>query len=253
MPNRISVKTALNLALCTTLSTALLLTSACSSNPPEDPRYEHFGSGLPQAHTEASPAPYPVEPVLKETDDLNDHDQDGVINHRDDCHKEDQSTQTNNQGCAKSLSHLETLDLDVEFATNSSDIDPRYYPNIKTLAQLYKKNGNFVLLIEGHTDSKGTRSNNMKLSKARADAIAKVLVDKFGIDASKLLTAGFGPDKPIASNDTANGRKQNRRMVAHLLTRDRVIAKRYNVWTVELGESANSKASDKRVFEVVDS
>jgi outer membrane protein OmpA-like peptidoglycan-associated protein len=67
------------------------------------------------------------------------------------------------------------------------------------------------VVIEGHTDNVGNRDANVRLSKARADAVRAYLVSK-GIAASRLSTIGYGPDQPVASNDTPEGRAQNRRV-----------------------------------------
>jgi len=65
--------------------------------------------------------------------------------------------------------------------------------------------------IQGHTDSSGTRSYNMGLSQRRAASVKAYLESK-NIDASRLTTRGFGPDRPIASNATKEGRAKNRRV-----------------------------------------
>ncbi len=67
------------------------------------------------------------------------------------------------------------------------------------------------LRIEGHTDSTGSNSVNLKLSKQRADAVSKFLSAQ-GIDASRIETAGYGSERPIADNSTASGRRENRRV-----------------------------------------
>jgi outer membrane protein OmpA-like peptidoglycan-associated protein len=64
--------------------------------------------------------------------------------------------------------------------------------------------------LEGHTDSVGDAEANKKLSQDRADAVKSIMVTN-GIDASRLSTTGYGQEKPIASNDTEDGRAQNRR------------------------------------------
>lgn len=72
--------------------------------------------------------------------------------------------------------------------------------------------------IEGHTDSTGPRDFNMKLSKDRAESVKRYMVER-GIKSSRLQTEGFGPDRPIASNDTADGREQNRRVEFKVIQR----------------------------------
>jgi outer membrane protein OmpA-like peptidoglycan-associated protein/ABC-type nitrate/sulfonate/bicarbonate transport system substrate-binding protein len=70
---------------------------------------------------------------------------------------------------------------------------------------------NTVIEIEGNTDSTGSRALNMQLSHERADAVKNYLIEKYGFPAARLRTAGNGPDKPIDSNTTAEGREKNRR------------------------------------------
>ncbi len=67
------------------------------------------------------------------------------------------------------------------------------------------------VVIEGHTDNVGNREANIRLSKARADAVRAYLVSK-SVAATRLSTVGYGPDQPVASNDTPEGRAQNRRV-----------------------------------------
>jgi outer membrane protein OmpA-like peptidoglycan-associated protein len=66
--------------------------------------------------------------------------------------------------------------------------------------------------VQGHTDSQGRAANNMKLSERRAKAVADYLSAKAGIASSRLTSAGFGEDYPIADNKTRAGRAQNRRV-----------------------------------------
>lgn len=219
-----------------TLASLGIFLSACSSNPPEDSRYEKFGTGLPEQHNEENPAPYPSEAFKVEANDLKDRDEDGVINHRDECEQTKDGAALTNEGCEETFSKIDTIDLGINFASGSAVIEQKYEDNIKKVAQLHQQNKDFVILIEGHTDSTGSASKNKSLSKERADAVAKILIEKFETPADDVLTAGFGADRPIASNDTAEGRKKNRRMVAHLVTRERLVKKRYNIWAVDLGD-----------------
>lgn len=74
------------------------------------------------------------------------------------------------------------------------------------------KGGNFVVV--GHTDSKGSAAYNQTLSEQRAQAVVDWLVSN-GVDAGQLTAKGAGESKPVASNDTAEGRAQNRRVELH--------------------------------------
>jgi OmpA-OmpF porin, OOP family len=69
---------------------------------------------------------------------------------------------------------------------------------------------------EGHTDNVGSIARNEKLSQNRAKAVKKYIVDKFGIDATRLSAKGYGPGKPVSSNTTKEGRQKNRRVEAEL-------------------------------------
>jgi NitT/TauT family transport system substrate-binding protein len=79
--------------------------------------------------------------------------------------------------------------------------------------------GNAYLRISGNTDSAGSRDTNMRLSRARADAVAQFLVSK-GFDPQKFEVVGNGPDKPVAGNDTDAGRAKNRRTDFEVIARE---------------------------------
>jgi OOP family OmpA-OmpF porin len=77
-----------------------------------------------------------------------------------------------------------------------------------------KKYPDLKIVIEGHTDNVGGEKYNLNLSQKRAEAIKSVMVTKFNIEPSRLMTKGFGYSKPIASNSTKEGRQKNRRVEA---------------------------------------
>ena len=70
---------------------------------------------------------------------------------------------------------------------------------------------NTVVDIDGNTDSTGSRAHNMELSKERAEAVKKYLIEKYGFPADRMRTVGNGPDRPVADNNSAEGREKNRR------------------------------------------
>jgi OOP family OmpA-OmpF porin len=100
----------------------------------------------------------------------------------------------------------------IHFDTDSDRIKPESAPVLKTVVAALQKNPNLKLEIDGFTDSTGNSAHNLDLSKRRAEAIRTVLVSQFNLDGERLTSNGFGADKPVASNDTANGRAQNRRV-----------------------------------------
>lgn len=104
--------------------------------------------------------------------------------------------------------------LNVEFDFDKSTIKKGYYQDIDNLAGVMKQYPDLNVVIEGHTDSIGSDAYNEKLSRERADAVKNYMVEKNGIDANRIKAIGFGEKQPVASNDTSEGRAQNRRVEA---------------------------------------
>ncbi len=98
----------------------------------------------------------------------------------------------------------------VNFDFDKSNIRPDARPVLDEAVRTLKEEPNIRVRIEGHTDSIGSEAYNQRLSQRRADAVKAYLVAE-GIAASRLETVGFGESQPVASNDTADGRAQNRR------------------------------------------
>ena len=100
---------------------------------------------------------------------------------------------------------------DVLFATGTATLSPMADNEINRLAAFMKKYPDRSVLIEGYTDSTGTEGTNLDLSLNRANAVSNKLVAK-GISRGRITTKGFGEESPVAGNDTAAGREQNRRV-----------------------------------------
>jgi OOP family OmpA-OmpF porin len=120
---------------------------------------------------------------------------------------------------ASSIVHLTApekveIALNVQFDTAKDVVKPQYDGELKRVAQFLKDYPSAKAEIEGHTDNAGSADYNRALSQRRADAVRKALVDRFGADAARLSAKGYGPDRPIADNKTAEGRAANRRVVA---------------------------------------
>lgn len=104
-----------------------------------------------------------------------------------------------------------TMKSDVLFDTGSSLIKPGGHDEIARIAGILNRYPDTRVTIEGHTDSKGSESYNMRLSEERARAVAEALLAR-GVDPRRLTTVGLGPSRPIASNNTEAGRQLNRRV-----------------------------------------
>ncbi len=100
----------------------------------------------------------------------------------------------------------------IYFDFDKADIKPESEPAIKEIAKLLQENKGLKLYVVGHTDNVGGLDYNMKLSKARADAVVKELVTKYRISPDRLKAFGIASLAPVASNDTEEGRAKNRRV-----------------------------------------
>jgi OOP family OmpA-OmpF porin len=99
----------------------------------------------------------------------------------------------------------------IEFETGSATLAPEGRAILDQMASVLVKMPSKTVEIIGHTDNSGSRASNIALSQARADAVKGYLVTK-GVAPRSMETMGVGPDQPIASNDTADGRARNRRI-----------------------------------------
>ena len=98
------------------------------------------------------------------------------------------------------------------FASGSDRIRPESTPTLEEIAEMLTSHPDLSLAIEGHTDADGDDAFNQSLSERRAAAVKSWLVSERGVDSARLTTAGFGEQKPVAPNDTAEGKQQNRRV-----------------------------------------
>lgn len=105
----------------------------------------------------------------------------------------------------------------VQFETGKAEILPESFGLLDEVAQVFVDNPQIeVVQVEGHTDSTGSAQINKKLSQARAESVLKYLAGK-GVAKKRMVAKGFGPERPIASNDDDAGREQNRRVEFNIL------------------------------------
>ena len=100
---------------------------------------------------------------------------------------------------------------DLLFATGKSDLMGSARPNLDKLAAFLNEYSDRTVMVEGHTDSVGREESNYLLSQRRAESVKSYLISR-GVQAHRLTTVGMGQGSPVASNDTATGRQQNRRV-----------------------------------------
>jgi len=101
---------------------------------------------------------------------------------------------------------------EIHFATDSAEILPASEPVLREIAEVLGAQPGLELIIEGHTDGVGTAEHNLDLSRRRADAVKRWLVDRLGIGEVRLTTVGYGLTKPVADNASEDGRARNRRV-----------------------------------------
>ncbi len=99
----------------------------------------------------------------------------------------------------------------ITFKTDSADINAGFYATLNSVAKVLNKYSNSTVMVMGFTDNTGSDAYNMTLSKQRATAVAAYLQGQ-GVKANRFEVMGMGPSNPIASNDNAAGRQQNRRV-----------------------------------------
>ncbi len=107
------------------------------------------------------------------------------------------------------------MTLNIEYDTDKAIIKPAYYGEVEKVANFMKRFPQIKGTIEGHTDNVASAKYNIKLSQKRAEGVVKMLVEKYGIDKSRLAAKGYGLTRPIADNRTKEGRQKNRRTVAN--------------------------------------
>ena len=159
----------------------------------------------------------PAKPMMKQEPYM-DSDGDGVPDKIDECPNTPKGIKVDSIGCPVPIPEKVSITLLVEFDFDKSMVKPQYHNDLEKVANFLKAYPKTTGELEGHTDSIGTEEYNMKLSMRRAESVKKYLVQNFGIAADRLSTVGYGESRPVASNDTAEGRQRNRRVVANIVT-----------------------------------
>jgi len=162
--------------------------------------YLACNEGAPKAEPAPAPAPAPAPMPEK------DSDGDGVLDRNDDCPGTPRGTPVDARGCP------EIPDLQgVNFEFDKADLTAEGKSILDRGAAMLESNPSVRVEIVGHTDSRGSDEYNQGLSDRRAESVRAYLESK-GIAANRLSASGRGESAPVASNDTDEGRAQNRRV-----------------------------------------
>lgn len=102
--------------------------------------------------------------------------------------------------------------LDIQFEIDRYAIQHEYEASTDRLGAYLRKYPDTTAVIEGHTDEIGTDEYNMQLSQRRANSVVEYLVERSGVDRSRLKAVGYGKTRPVADNRTEEGKRQNRRI-----------------------------------------
>ena len=162
-----------------------------------------------------------VDPVEEDMDS----DGDGVYDSMDQCPNTPMNKVVDERGCTVSVDVTDELkmELRVFFDNDKSNIKNQYTPEIAKVAEKMREYPNSMARIEGHASKTGPSARyNQRLSEARAIAVKSMLTNEFGVAPNRLSTVGYGYDRPIASNDTEEGRAMNRRVYA-IITGDKTM------------------------------
>ncbi len=148
-----------------------------------------------------------------------DSDKDGVPDAKDQCPGTPEGVQVDAKGCplpvptksAEVTAEGTWIYKDIQFEVNKADLRRSSYPVLDEIAGALKAQPGLNIEIQGHTDSTGAHDYNVGLSRRRAQSVKAYMVSK-GIESGRMTTKGYGPDRPIASNTTKEGRARNRRV-----------------------------------------
>ncbi len=169
--------------------------------------------GVPDYLDKCPKTPSEARGMVDEHGCPRDTDGDGVPDYLDNCPKT--PGVASNHGCPELKKEIRTLFQKalqgIQFETGKDVIKPKSFPILNQIAKVLEDNPTYLIEVRGHTDNVGKADMNKILSVKRAMSVRKYLIEK-GIDQKRISANGYGDTMPVASNKTAAGRAQNRRV-----------------------------------------
>lgn len=183
-------------------------------------RYQFYTSEVDFIHPHK-----PIQTVITSTPDL-DSDKDGVIDRLDLCPNTPITHLVNEDGCSIVEQFVVSMNINILFPNDSTYIDPVYHNEVKKVADFMEKNPEAKVEIGGHTSTPATAEYNLRLSTARAKAVAELLINKYKVDASRVTSKGYGKSRLLDLNDNEEAHSTNRRIEAIIYAVDTQVLKR---------------------------
>ena len=148
-----------------------------------------------------------------------DSDKDGVVDGKDNCPNTPAGVRVDDTGCPVPVASKSAevtaagtwIYKDIQFENNKAELKKGSFDTLNEITAALKAQPGLNIEIQGHTDSSGARDYNMGLSERRAQSV-KTFLESKGIVPARMTTRGYGPDRPITSNATKDGRARNRRV-----------------------------------------
>ncbi|MCO5259118.1 MAG: OmpA family protein [Crocinitomicaceae bacterium] len=144
-----------------------------------------------------------------------DRDNDGIPDKDDEC--PDEYGKPENKGCPlakETMERIKQISESTYFDTGKATIKSESFEGLNNFSTILKENPEVQVAIEGHTDNQGRVEFNLNLSKERAAAVREYIISQ-GVDPGRVTSEGYGDSRPIADNETEEGRAKNRRVEIH--------------------------------------
>lgn len=174
-----------------------------------------------------------IEQAVIQQHNLEDLDADGVIEARERCADTFLGANIDNYGCSSVKRIDDSITLKINFANNSSAISQTDFEKIKEVSDFMSKFPGSHVTIEGHCSRQGSAELNQKLSESRANAVANVLKNQYGIAAFRVAAVGYGFDKLLDEGDSPQAHSKNRRIVASLSGTEQSTAMKWTIYTAD--------------------
>ncbi len=186
-----------------------------------------FASGFVSAEDKYD---YIETPIPNQIDDLQDDDKDGVINARDLCPQTPARSELDNDGCGTFINTEESIDLHILFANDSSEVQPVFMTQVREMADFLEEFPSTSIELQGFASKVGKAEYNLELSKQRAFAVERLLLD-YGVDASRIQIVGFGDTNLSVFGDDEQSHAQNRKVVASVVGYKGHVKEEWSIFT----------------------